>query len=118
MAVYIVISVVIQSQSLPVANDEPDIRILAKFPCSSGDINIIEEATSKYRTLGNILLNSPNGTAVQRFEQMHSDPCDIVHDIFRAWLTRDETATWKKLVQCLRHAELNPLAKKIEDRLH
>ena len=38
-------------------------------------------------------------------------------DIFQKWLTSDVTATWKKLVQCLRDVDLHPLAKDIEDSL-
>ena len=69
--------------------------------------------------LGNILLNSPDGAAVQIIEMRHrGDPYDIVYDIFQKWLTRDVTATWKKLVQCLRDVKLNTLAKDIEDHLH
>ena len=84
----------------------------------AGSINIIVEAASKYRTLGNNLLNSPNGTTVQTIELKHKDPSDIVYDIFQRWLSRDVTATWKKLVQCLKDTSLNTLAKDIEDCLH
>ena len=68
--------------------------------------------------LGNILLNSPDGTAVKIIELKHRDPYDIVYDIFQKWLTSDATATWKKLVQCLRDVKLNTLAKDIEDCLN
>ena len=68
--------------------------------------------------LGNILLNSQDGTEVQNIELEHKNPYDIVYEIFRKWLTSDVTPTWKKLVQCLRDVELNILAKDIEDCLH
>ena len=93
--------------------------LLNKFPCPSGGINILTKAASRYRMLGTILLNSPDGTEVQIIEQRHGkDPYNTTYDIFQKWLTSDEEASWKKLVQCLRDVELNVVAKDIEDYLH
>ena len=68
--------------------------------------------------LGNLLLNSQDGAEVKILEQKHNhDPYDIVYHIFQKWRTTDETPTWKKLVQCLRYANLDQLAKNIEGSL-
>ena len=93
--------------------------LLNKFPCPSGGINILTEAASCYSMLGIILLNDPNGREVQIIEQKYNnDASRIMFDIFRKWLTKDEEASWKKLVWCLREVELNVVAKDIEENLH
>ena len=42
---------------------------------------------------------------------------DVVYEIFQTWLVEDADATWGKLVQCLKEASLNSLAKEIESHL-
>lgn len=67
---------------------------------------------------GTILLNSPDGTAVQAIEQNGKTRLDITYDIFQIWLTSDEKASWNKLVECLRAVDLNTVAQGIESSLH
>ena len=102
------------------ADDKPDLRILNNFPHPRRNINILVSASCHCRTLGNILLNSRDGVEVRAIESKHNmDLKNVLYDIFQKWLHTDEKATWRKLVQSLRHAstELNTLAKDIEDCL-
>lgn len=90
-----------------------------KFPCISGDINVLTKTALHYKTLGHFLLNSSDGVEVLVVENKHQgNPKDIILDMFQTWLQRDETASWKVLVGYLRSVELNSLAKDIEDTLH
>ena len=89
-------------------------RILEKFPHPSGDINIMQEVVPRYQQLGNILLQSPNGARVLGIERSKPHNVnDVVYEIFRQWLEEDADATWNKLVQCLKDANLSSLAKKM-----
>ena len=94
---------------------KPDLPTLEKFPHPSGNINIMKEVVPQYKQLGNILLQSPNGTRVLGIEtsKPHSVD-DVVYEIFRQWLQEDADATWDKLVQCLKEVNLSPLAHKID----
>ena len=101
-----------------IAGERPDLIILTKFPTPSGDVNIMQAVAPRYRELGNILLNSPDGTRVATIELYHQyRPESIIYDIFQKWVTEDTTATWGKLVQCLRDIGLHPLAFHIESCL-
>ena len=72
----------------------------------------------QYKRLGNILLKDPNGVRVLAMEKSHAYNVDeVVYDIFQKWLVEDAEATWGKLVQCLKDANLNPLAQEIESCL-
>lgn len=118
------ISYDLYSSSVALAADaKPDIRLLNRFPClsrPSGYIDILTQAASHYQTVGNILLNSPDGARVRVIELRHNrDPYPIIYDIFQIWLSSDETASWRKLVLCFRDAadELSTVAKDIENTL-
>ena len=100
------------------AGDRPNLYVLNAFPHPSGDINISEQVTPKYRQLGNILLNNANGVRVQAIEMYNNSRMDsVVYDIFQKWLVEDSDATWGKLVQCLMQAGLISLAQDIDSCL-
>ena len=97
------------------AGNRPDISTLNTFPHPSGNISILEQVTPKYRQLGNILLNSPNGVEVQGIEKTNKSRVeDVIYDIFQKWLVEDPYATWGKLVLCLQKAGLTSLAQDVE----
>ena len=96
----------------------PDLVTLEKFPHPSRDINIMQGVVPQYKRLSNILLKDPNGVRVLAMEKSHAYNVDeVVYDIFQKWLVEDAEATWGKLVQCLKDANLNPLAQEIESCL-
>ena len=102
------------------AGEKPDLNVLRKFPAPVRDVNIMQKVAAHYRELGNILLNSPNGTRVTNIEMNVShqgDPEKFIYDIFQKWIKEDTSATWGKLVQCLKDINLDSLALKIESSL-
>ena len=89
--------------------------ILRKFPTPSGSINILEKVGSKFKEIGNILLQSDDGAKVKTIEMSKNGDVDnIVHEIFRKWINESVESTWGHLVQCLRDVNLDPLADKID----
>ena len=94
--------------------DKPNLSTLMNF----GSINIMQRVVPKYKQLGNILLEDPNGVRVMAMEMSHAyNVDDVVYGIFREWLEKDTDATWSKLVKCLKKASLDPLAQEIESCL-
>ena len=78
----------------------------------------MQEVVPHYKQLGNILLKDPNGNRVLSIEMSHPHSIhDVVYDIFHKWLVEDADSTWGRLVQCLKEANLNPLAQDIETSL-
>ena len=99
-------------------DERVDLTTLETFPHPSGDIKIMQEVVSRYKQLGNILLQSPNGDKVLGIEKSkHYAVNDVVYEIFRQWIKEDVDATWGKLVECLKNANLSPLAQKLSSCL-
>ena len=72
----------------------------------------MQEVVPRYQQLGNILLQSPNGTRVLGIERSKPHNVnDVVYEMFQQWLEEDADGTWNKLVQCLKDANLSSLAK-------
>ena len=80
----------------------------------------MQEVAPHYQELGNILLNSPNGNRVKIIEitvSHQGKPEKFIYDIFQNWINEDTSATWGKLVQCLKDINLHSLAFEIESCL-
>ena len=98
---------------------KPNMVTLTKFHAHTGVINIIKDISPYYREVGTILLNDETGNKVATIKaNCHDEGDEITHNIFKKWINEDPDATWSKLIQCLKDANLHSLAKKIEDSLH
>ena len=89
---------------------------LMKFHTLTGVINIIEEVSPYYKKVGTFLLDDETGNKIDGIKlSCHDEVNEITRNIFKKWINEDLKATWSKLIQCLKNANLHALAKKLED---
>ncbi|CAI8057627.1 hypothetical protein GBAR_LOCUS31405 [Geodia barretti] len=91
---------------------------LMKLSTSKGRrIRILERSAMKYRDIGTILLKDDTGAIVPSIQQTAlGNPVEAVRMIYERWIQENEDHSWKKLAQCFRDVQLNPLARDIEQR--
>ena len=99
--------------------ERPTVRILKKFHGKGGTFNILERIGPHYRVVGTFILEDIDGSVVTNLADIgRRNPYNISHAIVQRWLeTGGERTTFETLVSCLRDAELNTLAKDIEDKV-
>ena len=91
-------------------------RDLMKLSTSKGrHIRILERSAMRYGDIGTILLKDDTGAIVASIRQAAlGNPIEAVRMIYEKWMQEHEDHSWKKLIQCFRDAQLNPLARDIE----
>ena len=92
---------------------------LNEFNSAEGKMNIIRDISTKFNLFGPALLNDRTGSVVDgiRREKL-GNTIDTTSEIVSRWLNGEGApVTWDKLVDCLYHANLNVIAKKIENCL-
>ena len=89
---------------------------LIKLTTSKGQvIRILESSAEKYKDIGIILLKDDTGAVVEAITKTAlGNPIEAVRMIYEKWLQEDEDHSWKKLAECFRNVQLNPLARDIE----
>ena len=89
---------------------------LIKLSTSKGrHIMVLERSAMKYRDIGTILLKDDTGAIVTSIQQTAlGNPVEAVRMIYERWIQENEDHSWKKLAQCFRDVQLNPLARDIE----
>lgn len=100
--------------------NRPSLPNLLKFPSKHGNINIAEQIGEKYKTFGTLLLKDKSGTIVSAIEHEWMRDAEKINGvILEKWICGKglEPFTWDTLVKCLKDADLNVLAKDIEDVL-
>ena len=92
-------------------------RDLMKLSTSKGrHIRILERSAVRYRDIGTILLKDDTGAIVTGIEQSAlRNPVEAVRMIYEKWMQENEDHSWKTLIQCFRDAQLNHLARDIEE---
>ena len=73
--------------------------------------------TQIWKDLGVELLGDGSNDALGVIENSHSDVTIRCSAMFKLWLDRQPTASWKKLIQALEQLQLNYLANQIESKL-
>ena len=78
-------------------------------------LGIIDDIT-EYERVGAYLLNDNKGNIIRNLREDHRYVSKIVNEMFYLWLNEKGATpvTWAGLVDCLKLAELNALADKIE----
>ena len=82
-------------------------------PNGGKDIKIIARASVKFRQIGARLLKDDYGNKVANIRSKTDNNEDAMYEIFCQWLREDTQRSWKKLIQCLRKCECEPLADEI-----
>ena len=91
---------------------------LRAFSGKAKKINVIQQVALKFSAIGTFLLSDDDGTIVNGFKI--SNGYDVTRTsaaIFEKWLEADAGPSWTVLVKCLRDADLNFLAKQIDECL-
>ena len=83
-------------------------------PYGGEDIKIIARASVKFQEIGTGLLNDTHGIKVANIQSKTNGNVEAMHEIFCQWLREDEQHSWRKLVQCLRKCDCEPLANEID----
>lgn len=85
---------------------------------SGNEINIVEKLTPHCSSLTAFLLNDEDGTKLEVISlKWNRDVTRMAEDIFSQWRKTGDRATWRKLVKCIKHIGLDPLARDIADSL-
>jgi hypothetical protein len=80
-------------------------------------IRVLERSSMKFRDIGTILLQDDTGEIVTGIRQAAlGNPVEAVRMIYERWIQENDKNSWKKLIQCFRDVQLNPLARDIEQR--
>ena len=99
--------------SLSYTDKRPKLPTLLKFPVNAGYINIPQRIGNNYDQFGILLLDDADGAIVGSIVDKSSLA------IFKKWLREGGRLpiTWRTLINCLRDANLLPLADEIEANL-
>ena len=102
------------------AGDRPWLTLLRSFPSSDGLVDIAEFiGAESYEKFGTCLLNDTLGNMVNNIKHDHrGNVKSTLHQMFTVWLSGKgkRPETWEVFVGCLRGANLNYLADKIESQ--
>ena len=100
------------------AEDRPDLVALVQFQVTpQSTVNVIEDVSASFRTLGTILLQDRSGSKVEAIAMNHPNRAvDIMHSVISKWLTGGglQPVTWSVFVSSLRAAGLHNIANDIE----
>lgn len=98
------------------SGDKPDLLKLLQFPVTpQKTVNVIEQISTSYRTLGIILLQDELGQRVEAIALQHSKTVDIMQAIISDWLRGCGLPdTWRSLVDSLKKVRLDTIADDIE----
>ena len=100
------------------AEDRPDLMTLIQFPVTpQSSVNVIENISAGYRTLGIVLLQDSSGGKVEAIAMSYQNRAvDIMHSVISKWLTGGglQPVTWSVFVSSLRAAGLRNIANDIE----
>ena len=91
-------------------DDRPDLgylnRHVTELLCASG--------TETWEDLGVLLLGDESTGALDKIKTDDREVTKCCNNMFRLWLERQPTASWRKLLQALRQLKLDHLASQIE----
>ena len=91
---------------------------LIQFPVTpQSTVNVIEDVSANFRTLGTILLQDSSGGKVEAIALSHANRAvDIMHSVISKWLRGGglQPVTWSVFVKSLRAAGLLNFANAIE----
>jgi hypothetical protein len=96
----------------------PTLPQLRAFSGKAKKINVIQQVAPKFSSIGTFLLSDDDGTIVSGLKISNGyDVTRTSEAIFKKWLEAEAGPSWTVLVKCLRDADLNALAKQIEECL-
>ena len=75
------------------------------------------QGTNTWKDLGMELVGFGSNDALDVIEHNNRDVTECCSAMFKLWLRRNPTASWRKLIQALRNMLLNYLATQIESKL-
>ena len=100
------------------AEDRPDLVTLVQFQVTpQSTVNVIEDVSASFRTLGTILLQDRSGSKVEAIAMSYQNRAvDIMHSVISKWLSGAglQPVTWSGFVSSLRAAGLHNIANDIE----
>ena len=73
--------------------------------------------TQAWKDLGVELLGEENSNALEVIENKHNDVMIRCSAMFKLWLDRLPTASWRQLIKALEQLQLNSLANQIKLKL-
>ena len=73
--------------------------------------------TELWKDLGVELLGVGSNDALNVIQSSNNDVTNCCSAMFQLWLDRHPTASWRQLIEALRHLQLNYLAYQIESKL-
>lgn len=101
-----------------VTDAKPTTGQLKKFLSKDGPINVIQQVAPHYTTIGTFLLGDPAGAAVSGIHMSCMGNVVMTTEaIFNQWLAKEAGPSWNVLYKCLKDAQLNALARQIDERL-
>ena len=106
--------------TIPKKGDKPSLLVLKKFPGKDREFNVLERIGKNYADFGISLLEDDDGSKVSALETARlRNPLPICRDIMMEWLQGrgKDPVTYATLVDCLQDADLNTLAKDIDEVL-
>ena len=94
-------------------HDRPDVKFLNRHVREQ----LCAKSAQMWKDLGLKLLSTGSNDALEVIENNKSDVRDRCSAVFRLWLDRQPTATWRQLIQTLKRLHLNNIAHQIESKL-
>ena len=99
----------------------PQLQLL-KLPADQegDDMRIVQEIGTNYLRFGTMLLNDEQGSLVKSFQHQFQRDCSSINwNILQKWVSGvgRKPTNWKTLVTVLKEAQLEELARKIENCL-
>lgn len=84
----------------------------------SGPIDVIQQVAPHYTTIGIFLLGDETGATVSGIHMTKMGNVVLTtEEIFNQWLQKQAGPSWNRLHDCLKNAQLNALAKQIDQCL-
>ena len=90
-------------------DNRPEIKFLNR--------HVREQLCEKWKDLGIELLGVGSNDALNVIQSNNSDVTKCCSAMFQLWLDRQPTASWRQLIEALKHLQLNYLAYQIESKL-